>query len=698
MANISDAFGAFALGTLSKAAGQDFLSPMLQQTRDKDMFLFQQKEAMRMRDEVKRKDREERRASRQNLVKALQATNAILPEDVLAAGGVDALAAMDDTEFTIATARMTDQQMRRLGDADLEATLRGSLPALGLPPLGPGPHSRDKLLELKAQVDMNLLLKEQGKQQRDDTTRALRTTVAQAQRDVAAMFERSQAITVDTQRNAFGRLQQTAARLTAEGSDLSDADYENLQGELNSLADMIRRQQVNVDLNNLARETPGRIIAGMAQLDPDQRSQALERPSINRAWSGVERAATQLASLGEQGARDLGLGDLYAQANGNDPAQDGLLAQALFSAADKIAAGQGTLNAMGEAKQVNSALDAALEGFSSPVDAAPFIKNGQFDASGFAAEKLRAFKERIPDMSRQELLKTQRRLQRTGLPANLIAGISADVDNRLNDLVEEKSPSSFLSEIADRQQVNYTDLNAAVAIPPIIASNKDKTKFPFLGDPTGVTSYYGLNRDATVNPEWAGAMAKAFKGFDESLNQQVFALERAATLNNIAASDFSEGSAERARIDEFGRSLAATQNQVAARKKAREAIKLQLSHLTLNDKAKAARDLFKLGGGKDIDVNARAVIEENLRNGGVDKFFQEFEAVLKEGVNNEAVHSAISAEITTWMTAAESISQMFQGEDADKIKAELKHAGIITTVEDDSYPELEVLAYFMSNQ
>lgn len=688
-ANFSDALSAFALGPLDKAGGTNFQAGMVGQARDKDMFLFQQREAMRLRDEAKRKDREEQQASRRNLIKALQSAGAVRPEDVVAAGGPDALAAMDDTEFAIAQQTL---QRNRLKDASDEEQRAAAIAAARVRGIAvPDSVGRNEVIDLMAQVDYHDLLKEQNKQQRDETTRAMRTTVMQAQRDVAAMFERPQAVTAATQRDAFGRLQQAGARLAAGGSELSDADYENLQGELNSLADTIRRQQVNVELNNLAREAPSRIIAGMSQLDPDQRSQALERPSISRAWSGVERAATQLASLGEEGAGQLGLGDLYKQASGNDPAQDGLLAQALFAAADKIAAGQGTLDAMGEAKKVSSALDTALEGFSNPVEVIPFIKNGQLDATGFAAEKLRVFKEGIPNMSRQELLKAQRRLQRTGLPASLIAGISADVDNRLNDLVEDESPVSFLSGIAERQEVNYADFDTAMEISPVVERK------------VGVSPAFGSNPfsvlvPAAVNPEWAEAMARAFDGIDETLDQQVFDLRKRAELNNIAAAEFSAGSAERARIDEFGRSLATTQNKVEAQKRAREEIKLQLSHLTLNDKSKAAGDLFKLSGGKDVDVNARTALEEKLRSGGSDKFFQEFEAVLKNGIKDEDTLSAISAEITTWMTVSKSISKMFQSEDADRIKRELKRAGIITTVEDDSYPELEVLAYFMANQ
>ena len=522
---------AFALGTLSKAAGQDFLSPMLNDVRTKDLFLFQQREAVRLREEARKRDKEERKASRRGLVSALQATGSVLPEDIAAAGGVDTISDLDDTEFDLLTTRLSDQQAQRLSDADLESSLRGMLPAIGLPPLGPGPHSRSQLLELKAQADMNLLMKREGVQQRDETTRAMRTTVGQAARDIGAMFERPQAVTVDTLRQAFGRHQQAAARLASVAGDLSDADYENLQDDLNSMADEIRRQQVHVGLNNLARGSPTEIIAGLTQLDPDQRTLALERPSIAAAWSRVEFAANQLVGLGEEGAGKLGLGELYQQALEGDPAQDGPLAQSLAAAAGKISEGPRVLKqreaaeaGMAEAKATAAA--AASLGFAGDVPLEPYInpKTGDFDRGQFLRDKYSEPLMQVESMDpvqAQDFLTT---LAAVGAPADMQRLAAKGAQRGLERAVGETWPENLLDLSTQRGQIERQEDTAHAALGELLTLPPGTTDMEYV-NPEEAAHGLRNKRRQKVSPEYLAKLRGAVDATGAPLAEQRVAVE-----------------------------------------------------------------------------------------------------------------------------------------------------------------------------
>lgn len=252
MANINDALGAFALGTLSKAAGQDFLSPMLQQTRDKDMFLFQQKQAEAAIARERKNRKEESAKSKQGLLNALKQAGAITDEDIVGAGGAEILSSMEDSEFTIAMANFGDKRARAMSDSDLFATVRGMAAASNIAIPEGGLTTREQALELKAKIDYQRLLAEQNKQTSKETRAETDRAISAIAEDFSSVDPL--AVTPEDIEGKKGLLTGAAAKVKDNAGDLGDEAPTFLQrirsmgNVLNSLATHARANEVDAAL------------------------------------------------------------------------------------------------------------------------------------------------------------------------------------------------------------------------------------------------------------------------------------------------------------------------------------------------------------------------------------------------------------------------------------------------------------------
>lgn len=473
---LSKALEGFALGTLGQAAGQDFLGPALAHERSKDLFAFQQREAMRLREEARTKDREERKASRRGLVEAFQAVGAVRPEDIVAAGGLDAISELEDDEFQLLTTRLSDQQFERLRDEDLFAAVRGMAAATGRP-IPEGQMTRSQAIQLKAEMDMDTLMREERKQDRAEAARAVDMTLRQGSRDILGLFRNPQAVSNDTLVQAFGRHQQLAARVRSAAGELDDAQYEAAIGELNYLAETIRAYQDDAALNSLAAQPPAQIVSALTKLEPHQREAALARPRVHAAWSRVEAAAQALVGLGEAGAEKVGLGTLREAALNGDIEADADLAGRLYANAGKVAEAprllkEAEIKEAGEAEAEVLGRRVASSGFAKAVDPKDFVDDrGRVDEEGFLRAAYADAVQGADDLDPAAALNLLTELSVAGAPSDMQRMAAKQAQRAMDRKVSEVRPDELSpvdnlhTEVQVQEDVAYESLDEVLAAP-----------------------------------------------------------------------------------------------------------------------------------------------------------------------------------------------------------------------------------------
>lgn len=706
MANnpIADGLGAFALGTLGKAAGQDFLSPMLEDTRARDRLVFQQNLMQGAMDRERKREKGERLQSQRGLLNSLRAVGAFHETDYAAAGGVDELSSLDPSDFEVALSQMKENKLRSLSKEERRTVITGRAAAHGFT-LAPG-ASDAALAEMEERISMADLdradRKAQEKEARADAHMRLGTT----QSTFNELLNDPTQVTEQTVMQLEGMLEADARYLgNLQGVDPDDLAVLTQQHQQNQR--MAGRARTMAAASLVANGTRSEILTAWAE-NPEMRTALKSHEQVTDARRAVERGAEFILAVDDASAEFLGLTGLkklVADAGGvtgilrNGPlaAQVAAETERIGDYGERLRQREANRTAEASAGKAASGLKAVLGDTLAGADPNAFVNNGVFDETAYASAALEPLIKAIPDMDSRQLRETQRRLQRTGLPMSMLAAPSALVDNRLSQLVDDYDPVAVVQEQAAADGLRYQAVAEAVKLSPLSVQSK-KTYAPWEIS-TQQTGGYLTTQQYGVNPEWTGAMAQAFEGLDEELATRKNTLESELRTLQTGKLEFSEDSDERARFAGFEKAVAAPLARLETRINVREILAMQLQALPTGQDEETAGALFALGGGKDADVDGQKRIQAGLADGSANSVLMQLEQALRAGEKgmDDETKAALSEEITMLSEVTKKIVPMFEGDDADTVRRELKRQGILKS-KDTQYPELEVLAYFLANR
>lgn len=450
---LTDALYGFAAAGLDKAGGTNFLGGALDAQRAKDLFTFQQSEGEKARQRVKKQDREEAVASRRGLLTALMAADVLRPADVAAAGGVDVLAGMDDSEFKIGVGTLQDARLKDLTLEEQAQIIRGGLRARGLPvPETMG--NLEALSEAQARLQLYDLEAEQRRGQRKDVTHSLQQGQAQTRYDLGALLGDPLETSTNTLQQAFGRVAQFGAQVNGAAGDLAPEDYDNLMQGQNSMNDEISRAQVDVGLNALAAGSAGEILKGYAALEPALRRRARMRETISSTVKQAETVAANILGMTEAQAADLGLGSLRARIVAKGGAQEAMLDPALATELHgQIAA---VASAETELRDVSNRRDAQTQ--------ADQLASGLASSPYFAVPEVAGFISRTGAFAKDEYLRAGFSAAVTKLNGGQMDSTAAR--DLVNSMAVAGAPAGMLRE-ADAAAQRQLTLEVRNAVPDI---------------------------------------------------------------------------------------------------------------------------------------------------------------------------------------------------------------------------------------
>jgi len=706
MAGINDILGTFAAGALDKAGGTNFQAGMVEEARQRDRLVFQQRQMQMALDRERTRAKGERLQSQRGLLQSLKATGAFRDEDYTAVGGVDSLASLEPGDFEVALSQMKENRLRDLSTEEKRKVIEARAAAHDLV-LSPNAPEKEVLI-MEERLNMLQLDRADRKMQEKEARADAHLRLSSTQSGFQELLQDPTQVNEGTIANMEGTIEADTRYLSnLQGVDPDDLALLTQQHEQNRRT--TQRARTMAAATDLANGTRGEILDAWAK-NPGMRSALRVHEQVMDARRAVESGFKFIQGLDPARAEFLGLSGLQKvvkDAGGlSGVYMDGGLAEQVAALNDRAGDYSEQLqqreedkSAKQEAAKASSGMKAVLGDLMTPVDAESFVHGGVFDGSGYAAASLQRLTERVPNMDSKELRQTQRRLARTGLPMSLLAAPLALVDNRLASLVDEYDPVAVIREQAISDGLRYEAVGDAVKLSPLTETQTGKQVYPSYGLPGTKTEFPVLDR--RLNPEWTGAMAAAFSGLDEELADRRSDLLAEQAKLEAGSSEFSADSQERQRFDEFTKAVNVPLARVQGRINIREILASELSGLDLSQSEEVGTSLFKMGGGKDADTDGLKRSQAALAGGDAASLLSGLEAAVRGSLGSKLtpeMSAALSEEITMLSEVASKIVPMFdKAEDEDKLRRELKRQGILKTA-DTQYPELEVMAYFLANR